>query len=471
MPIFVTMPGLGSTVSAGTIINWLAAEGNTVSAGMPIVTVAAFNEVDAIAAPASGVLRKILAEAGTAVPVMGEIAVITAPDEIVSDEELAVLRGAIGSPLAAPGAPRQRRVARIASRDAAGRINASPAARKLATQLNVPLASAVATGPGGRLTRVDVERAAYARARAAAAPARETVRLANGRSLGLLVAGPRNANPALVFLHRPGASLSTWDAVMPAFANRYRVAAFDLPGHGGTDGTDPASADYSLAGLARAVGEAIASAGLAPAVIIGHSLGGAVALRIALDRPKLVRALVLINSARLGPETSAADLDRVDAPPGKAITRSLLHLCFADKHPVLERDVDEMYRNQTSPGGDAALNEIAAQAFTRPGQQIDPRSRLQELRHPVHLIWGERAQVVPLHQAWGASAVLRYSWLDVITGAGYLPHVEAPAATIAAIEDFLRHLPSVPPWRGTVQGGQIAKVSATAPGPDPASPA
>src|SRR5690606_33105788 len=116
-----------------------------------------------------------------------------------------------------------------------------------------------------------------------------------------------------------------------------------------------ATTDYSLAGLASAVGEAIAAANLVPAVIVGHSLGGAVALQVALDRPKLVRGLVLIDSAGIGPEINPELLDRVEAEPSRDEVRKLLELFFEDKKLVLDRGIDEMYRGQTSPGADAAL--------------------------------------------------------------------------------------------------------------------
>jgi pyruvate dehydrogenase E2 component (dihydrolipoamide acetyltransferase) len=227
------------------------------------------------------------------------------------------------------------------------------------------------------------------------------------------------------------------------------VAAIDLPGHGASDKADPETTDYTLAGLASAVGEAIASANLAPAVIVGHSLGGAVALQLALDRPKLVRGLVLIDSAGLGPEINPELLDRVEAEPSRDEVRQLLELFFENKKLILDRGIDEMYRGQTSPGADAALKAVAAGAFNRDGQLINLRSRLSELRTPVHLIWGEHDRVLPLHHAWSASSFLPYAWIDVIDGIGHVPQVEAPVATTKAIEEFLSALPPV----GTLAAG------------------
>lgn len=444
MPTMVTMPKWGLTMTAGTITNWLANEGDTVTAGTPILTVETEKAVDDVEAPADGVLRKIVAGTGSEVPVMGVVAVIAAAGEVLPDDELDALVAAAGPATAAPAAgaaPRVQRPPRAAARDASGRVNASPAARKLADQLNVSLESVEATGPGGRITIGDVERAAASAAQAAAAPRQEMIELADGRKLAVLLAGPANANPTLVFLHGLGGSLSTWTNLMPAFADRYRVAAFDLPGHGASDKPDPAATDYSLAGLASAVSEAIASANLAPAVLIGHSLGGAVALQLVLDRPKLVRGLVLIDSAGLGPEISPELLDRIEAEPSRDEIRQLLELFFENKKLVLDRGIDEMLRGQTSPGADAALKAVAAAAFNRDGQVINLRSRLNEVTAPVHLIWGEHDRVLPLHHAWSASSFLPYVWIDVLEEIGHVPQVEAPEATSAAIDQFLSALP------------------------------
>jgi pyruvate dehydrogenase E2 component (dihydrolipoamide acetyltransferase) len=465
MPTMVTMPKWGTTMTAGTVTNWLASEGDTVSAGAPIVTVETEKAVDDVEAPADGVLRKIVAGTGSEVPVMGVVAVIAAPDEAITDAEIAVLIAAAGQPMASAAtapAPRVSRPARAAVGDATGRVNASPAARRLADQLNVSLESIAGTGPGGRITSDDVERAATVAAQAAAAPRRESIALADGRTLAALVAGPTNANPSLVFLHGLAGSLTTWTNLMPAFVDRYRVAAIDLPGHGGSDKTDPAATDYSLAALASAVGEAIAGAGLAPAVLIGHSLGGAVAVQIALDRPKLVQGLVLIDSAGLGPDVSPLLLDRIEAVPGREEARRLLELFFEDQRLVLDRGVDELLKMLTSPGADAALKAVVASAFSRDGQRINLRPRLSELRTPVQLIWGERDRVLPLHHAWSASSFLPYAWIDILEGVGHVPQVEAPAATIAMIEQFLRALP--PP-------GALARVGPAEPEVDAASDA
>ena len=219
MPTIVTMPKWGLTMTSGTITNWSREEGDPVTEGVPLLTVETEKAVDDVEAPASGVLRKIVAAVGSEVPVMGAVAVITALGEDLSDEEVqALVTTRSGATAAAGGAaPRVAREGRQAARDTSGRVNASPAARKRAGELGIDLETVEATGPGGRITSEDVERAAETWLASAAAPRSEVVELADGTNIATLVAGPPEATGTIVFLHGLGGSQSTWGSVLRRF--------------------------------------------------------------------------------------------------------------------------------------------------------------------------------------------------------------------------------------------------------------
>src|SRR5262245_18880858 len=226
MPTIVKMPKWGLTMTAGIVTDWIRDEGDEVSAGDPLLTVETEKAVNDVEAPSDGVLLKIVAIAGTEVPVSGPIAVIAAPDEAVTAEDLAAqIEAAQPKKVGAAARPGDRgpREARTASRDESGRINASPAARKRAQELGIDLASVEATGPGGRITSDDVERAAEAIS-ADPTPRQESVTLADGREIAALVAGPGSVQ-MIVFLHGLGGSQSTWQIVLGDLADRYRIAA------------------------------------------------------------------------------------------------------------------------------------------------------------------------------------------------------------------------------------------------------
>ncbi len=443
MPTIVTMPKWGLTMTSGTITGWSREEGDPVTEGTPLLTVETEKAVDDVEAPATGVLRKIVAEIGSEVPVMGAVAVITAPDEELSDEELQALVGTPGVGTVATGAaaPRVSREARLATRDAGGRVNASPAARKRAGELGIDLATVEATGPGGRVTSEDVDRAAAAVAAAAAAPTAAVAELADGTTVAALFAGPPDAAESIVFLHGLGGSQSTWASVLGDFAGTYRVAAIDLPGHGASDKPSPDATDYSIPGLAARVGEVIEKLELTPAILVGHSLGGATALQLALDRPKLVRGLVLVDSASLGPEISGELLDLIESEPTRDAARQLMELYFQDRRFVLDRGIDDMLAARLAPGADAAVKSAAASAFTRDGQQHILVDRLGEVETPVLFVWGELDRVIPASQAVAVTAALPVAWLEIMEGVGHVPHVEAARKFSALVNRWLTTLP------------------------------
>jgi pyruvate dehydrogenase E2 component (dihydrolipoamide acetyltransferase) len=430
-------------MTSGTVTGWSRQEGDPVSEGIPLLTVETEKAVDDVEAPASGVLRKIVAEVGSEVPVMGPVAVITADDEELSDDDLAALLAttATAATVGGAAAPRVAREARVASRDASGRVNASPAARKLAGELGVDLATVEATGPGGRLTSDDVERAAAAMQAAAAAPRTEFVTLADGSNVYALIAGPADASETVVFLHGLGGSQSTWANVLGEFADTNRIAALDLPGHGASDKPAPDATDYSVAGLANAVGQVLEQLNLAPAVLIGHSLGGATALQLTLERPKLVRGLVLVNSAGLGIDVNEELLDRAEAEPSREEARKLLELFFQDQRFILERGVEDMFAARSVPGADAAIKALAASSFSREGQQVFLTDRLPDIEVPILLIWGEHDRVFPVMHAVAAAEIVPTAWLEVIEGVGHVPQVEAAPAFAAVVKRWLAALP------------------------------
>ena len=246
----------------------------------------------------------------------------------------------------------------------------------------------------------------------------------------------------MLFLHGLGGSQTTWTNVLGEFANAYRVAAMDLPGHGASDKPSPNNANYSIEGLAELIGEAIEKLELAPAIIVGHSLGGAVGLQIALERPKLVRGLVLVNSAGLGQEISGELLDRVEAEPSREEARRLLELFFQDRKFILERGIDDMHAARTAPGANSALRAIGGAAFTRDGQRTVFLDRLSEIEAPLCVVWGELDRVIPAHHAAAAAGAAPTAWLEIMEGVGHVPQVEAAPAFAAVVNRWVASLPS-----------------------------
>ena len=446
MPTLVKMPKWGLTMTTGTVTEWIAAEGQEIASGAPLLTVETEKAVNDVEAPAGGILRKIVAEAGSEVPVSGPVAVIAATDEALTDEEIATLisEAAIAAETASAASSDSKpaRPSQPATRDESGRVNASPAARKRAKELGIELAAVAATGPGGRITSEDVEAAASESDTANGAVHEDFVTLTGGQRLFSLQAGPASGGPPLVFLHGLGGSHATWLNLLSAIADRYRVIALDLPGHGQSDKPDPAESDYSVAGMATLVAEAIASTTKDPVMLVGHSLGGAVAIKIALERPELVSGLVLIDSAGLGNEISGDLLDRVEAEPSEDEARKLLELFYQDGSLVRDRGVTEMYEARTAPGANAALRAAAEASFTRKGQRIGLRPQLRKIAVPTLVIWGEHDQVIPASHANGILRTIPGVWIEIIEGVGHVPQIEAVEAVEQLLVQFTRSFPA-----------------------------
>ena len=387
-----------------------------------MLTVETEKAVDDVEAPASGVLRKIVADVGSEVPVMGAVAVITAPGEELTDDDLAG-SGRPSSGATAAGrrgrrrAPRARRAQ--AARDASGRVNASPAARKRAGELGIDLATVEATGPVAAITSDDVERAAADVAATAAAPRAEVVELADGTKIAALVAGPADAPETIVFLHGLGGSQITWASVLGDFAETYRVAAVDLPG--------PRRQRQTVARRrpttrSRASPRGSASCSRSWSCRPPSSS----ATRSAARRRCSSRSTVQARPRRWcwstapasGREISGELLDRIESEPSRDEARRLLELFFEDRRFVLERGIDDMYAARTAPGADEAVRRSPRARSLGDGQRLVLVDRLGELEVPLLVIWGELDRVIPSTHAVAAADALPTAWLEIMEGVG-----------------------------------------------------
>jgi pimeloyl-ACP methyl ester carboxylesterase len=254
--------------------------------------------------------------------------------------------------------------------------------------------------------------------------------------------------PPLVLLHGAGDNSLDWRWVMPTLAATHRVYAPDLPGS--PDSARPA-ADYSPAFFERFVAAFVDALGVGRATFVGNSLGGLVALRLALSEPARVTALVLVDSAGLGTEVNPA-FTAVNVPgPFEAAmpfwrTRVGAYqrawgrtaLLFAHPPGSVPREwLAEQCRLALRPGYLEA-HLTALRALVGPfGQREVLLDRLPLLEVPTLVVWGERDRVFPRSQAKRAVVRLREGSLALIPGCGHMPHVECPDRFLAALDEFI----------------------------------
>ncbi|HZS87896.1 MAG TPA: acetoin dehydrogenase dihydrolipoyllysine-residue acetyltransferase subunit [Chloroflexota bacterium] len=436
MPILVKMPKWGLTMKVGTVTEWLRPEGAEVKAGEPLLMVESDKAANEVEAPRAGTLRKIVAAEGAEVPVSAPVAVLAAPGETLSDEEIEAFLAGLAQQQAAGAAraagARVTREARAAARDEQGRVNASPAARKLAQELGVDLSAVTATGPGGRITSDDVQRAFDEQG----GVREDYVTLRDGRRLFYVLAGPATA-PPLVFIHGLGGSQLTWQNILGDLATEYRLCALDLPGHGQSDKSPPDGTRYTLADMAGAVAEVMDALGIAPATLVGHSLGGAVAMAVALEHPGRAARLVLIDSAGLGDEINPAMIDLIEAEPSHDESRRLLELFFHDHGYVIETSIQDNLRGRLAEGERPAVQAAMDANFSRQGQHTGLPARLGQLALPVLILWGADDEVIPAAHARQGAQAIAGAQAEIFPATGHVPQIEAAAGVVQAIRRFV----------------------------------
>ncbi len=240
--------------------------------------------------------------------------------------------------------------------------------------------------------------------------------------------GDTGGLPPLVLLHGAGAASDDWPAEIRALPGR-RVLAVDLPGHGAA----PAPAARSVEGYARAVEALLDASGIAAAVVAGHSMGGAVALSLALSRPERVAGLVLVATGarlRVAPEALAA----AASPEGLAIAaRETADRSFGPAASDGTREARARRIAATPPGllhGDLA----ACDAF-------DVMARLGEIRAPALVVCGTEDRLTPPKYSAFLADRIAGARLVLVPGAGHLVMLEEPRAVAAAIASFVSTSP------------------------------
>jgi pimeloyl-ACP methyl ester carboxylesterase len=260
-----------------------------------------------------------------------------------------------------------------------------------------------------------------------------------GTRLRYLVGGE---GEPLVLVHGLGGAAANWLALAPLLLPGRRLVVPELPGHGGSD---PLPAAPSLNVFADRIGLLLEREGLAPAPLVGHSLGGAIALRLAIRRPETVSALVLAGAAGISSGsrnaryaltiTGIVKPGRKIAPHRALVARSplLKRLVFgrwgAADPPMLPPEVVEAFLAGPARHTDTVA---AAKALVRD----DPRPDLERVRCPSLVLWGARDNHLPVADAFDYARRLRAP-LRVIADCGHLLIAERPQACADAITTFL----------------------------------
>jgi len=244
---------------------------------------------------------------------------------------------------------------------------------------------------------------------------------------------PRRIGPRVLLIHGLGSSAQDWVLQMPALRSQYRVAAVDLPGHGGVPLLDgwPTVADY-----AHLVASAIEAHAAAPAHVVGLSLGGAVALQLALDFPARVRSLSLINTFGRFRLTSGAWL-RGAVRLGLVVAGRMDWLGSWVAAGLFPRPDQALLREATAAriAGNPRRGYLQSLWATA---RFDVGPRLREISRPTLVVAGTRDTTVPTKAGRGLAAAIPGARFCLLEGAGHVASVDAADDLNAVLLSFLR---------------------------------
>jgi pimeloyl-ACP methyl ester carboxylesterase len=272
----------------------------------------------------------------------------------------------------------------------------------------------------------------------------------------LVVHGHRRAfvragnGPALLLLHGIGNNCQTWAGVIDRLAESHTVIAPDLLGHGASD---KPRGDYSIAGYANGMRDLLSVLDIEKATVVGHSLGGGIALQFAYQFPERCERLALVGSGGLGPELSAG-LRAATLPGAELVLTALTAVSLPLRmgfqalqrlgHAAGWRRVRDL-----AEAGDAllALKDVEARrAFLRTlrgvvdarGQAVTALDRLYLANSiPMLVIWGSRDPIVPAVHAEAVRTLVPTARVEVFQGAGHWPHLDEPDRFCDVMLDFM----------------------------------
>jgi pimeloyl-ACP methyl ester carboxylesterase len=251
----------------------------------------------------------------------------------------------------------------------------------------------------------------------------------------------------VLLLHGMAGSSQTWRSVILPLSRKYRVVAPDLLGHGNS--AKPRS-DYSLGAFAVFLRDLLDELGVAQATIVGHSLGGGVAMQFVYQHPDYCQRLILIGSGGLGPDVGwtlrllsapgAELILPIIAPPPVLSVGEKVRSWFAKMGVESPRGAEmwSAYSSLADPETRQAFLRTLRSVVDYRGQAVSALNRLHvRTDMPTMAIWGDSDAVIPVDHAYAVQESRPDVRLEVLPGVGHFPQVECPMEVVDLIEDFI----------------------------------
>lgn len=258
-----------------------------------------------------------------------------------------------------------------------------------------------------------------------------------GAGVHFIDAGDRD-RPTVLLIHGLGGSTNDFRTIVEPLARTRRVLAVDLPGFGYSD--RPRQWDYSLSSQAALLCELLDRLDIRRTHVVGHSLGGAVAMRLALDAPDRVERLVLLASATLPDMRAGRPLTLAAKAAGPALSGALTHrglrrrqlaTAFHDASKLTDDLLDEVDRRAAMRGNAAVLGRVAKGITSE--SPPDPTA----ISQPTLILWGESDRWLPPEQGTKLLSLIPNAEMRLIPEAGHMLVEEQPRLVYQAIDGFL----------------------------------
>ncbi len=380
--VTVTMPKWGLSMQLGKITAWVVAEGDDVKVGDDLADIETEKITGTLEASDAGTVRRIVARVGEDVPVSGTIALIAPADVTETELDAAVLQA------------------------------------RAVIEAGVPDDAA---GPVVQTAEVGGRKISYA--------------------------GAGEDGDVVLLVHGYGGDRNSWLFLQEPLAARYRVYALDLPGHGtsakdvgdgpagpaGAAGPDGPAGTFGV--LADAVTGVLDAVGAERAHLVGHSMGGAVALAVAARDPGRIASLTLIAPSGFGRQINAGYLRGFADAQTRRELKPVVGLLFADESLVTRQVVEDLLAYKRLDGVDEALHALADTLLDGDVQRVGSAALVAAIGGavPIAVVWGRADRIIPASQAESVAGAVRH----LIDGAGHMPHMERPAEAQAAIEETI----------------------------------
>lgn len=436
MPVPVIYPKFSLEETEGRISRWLVAEGEAVTAGQVLFEIENDKAAVEVEAPATGVMGSLMPE-GSTVAVGSEVARILLPGETpaTTAKDAAVVAGTGPSPAIAPPTTQPTPavgpgVAASARGEPGSRApNPTPLARRIAQDRGIPLDGLSGTGPGGRVQKKDV----LARLADMVADAPGPTGKGAGVTPPLLNAVwlRRGDGHPVVLLHGFSGDLNNWRGLIAGARVAWPVLALDLPAHGAS----PTDLPTDIDALAEQVESTLLHLGVTDLVLAGHSIGGAIATRMAARGRLDVRGLCLFAPAGLGPQINHAFVDGILRARQADSLRPWLQLLVQDPGVISDAFVRAVVAARTKPALTTAMSDFATRFFPDGTQTVGIRDDLAGLRQPVRVIFGRQDRILPFEATRGLPGHVALHALD---DCGHMPHLEHADLSLRLLQELVR---------------------------------